>query len=261
MLSPYYRAMRQFISDFRDGIEAYADAFRLIKSQKLWGFVLLPGFLSIIFGTGIFFLAWHYSGGIGNFLKSNYPFDFGKNEFAAVAHYAGLIVIAALAYVTYKYIILILVAPFMSPLSEKIEAHLQGRKSNARFSLIKAGKELWRGFRVSLRNLMRELVYTGLLFLIGLIPLIGFVSGPAIFAVQAYFVGFGNMDYTLERHMGVKESADFVGDYKGLAIANGSIFLLLLMIPVAGLFLAPSLATVASAVQTIPRLEHEGKLT
>ncbi|RLD22291.1 MAG: coproporphyrinogen III oxidase [Bacteroidetes bacterium] len=252
--------MRQFISDFRDGIEAYSQAYGLIKSERLWGYVLLPGFLSILFGTGIFFLAWQYSGGIGNFLKNNYPFDFAKDEFAAVAVYAGWAIIAALAFVSYKYIILILVAPFMGPLSEKIEAHLQGRKSNARFNLIRAGRELWRGLRVSLRNLLRELVYTGILLLIGLIPLIGFVSAPAIFAIQAYFVGFGNMDYTLERHMGVKESAGFVGDYKGLAIANGSIFLLLLMIPIAGLFLAPSLATVASAVETIQRLEHEGRL-
>jgi len=253
--------MRQLINDFRDGIEAYSEAYRLIKSKKLWGYVLLPGFLSILFGTGIFFLAWYYSGGIGNFLKNNYPIEFGKNEFAAVAHYAGWIIIGTLAYVSYKYIILILVAPFMSPLSEKIEAHLHGRKSDARFSPVRAGKELWRGIRVSLRNLLRELIYTGILLLAGLIPLVGILSAPAIFAVQAYFVGFGNMDYTLERHMGVKESASFVGDYKGLAIANGSIFLFLLMIPVAGLFLAPSLATVAGAVETVRRLEHEGKFT
>jgi len=252
--------MRQIVNDFRDGIEAYSEAYRLIKSMRLWGYVLLPGVLSILFGSGIFFLAWHYSGGIGDFIKNNYPFDFGENQFAAVAQYAGWIIIAALAYVSYKYVILILVAPFMSPLSEKIEAHLQGRKSNARFNPIRAGKELWRGLRVSLRNLFRELIYTGILILLGLIPLIGFLSAPAIFMVQAYFVGFGNMDYTLERHMGVKESADFVGDYKGLAIANGSIFLLILMIPVLGLFLAPSLATVASAVETVQRLEHEGKL-
>ena len=252
--------MRQILSDFRDGIESYSEAYRLIKSKKLWAYVMLPGVFSILFGSGIFFLAWHYSGGISNFLSNNYPFDFGKNEFAAVAQYAGWIIIGALAYVSYKYIILILVAPFMSPLSEKIEAHLQGRKSTAGFSLTRAGKELWRGLRVSLRNLFRELIYTGILLLLGLVPLVGFISAPAIFAIQAYFVGFGNMDYTLERHMGVKESADFVGDYKGLAIANGSIFLLLLMIPVAGLFLAPSLATVASAVETVQRLEHEGKI-
>ena len=252
--------MRQILSDFRDGIESYSDAFRLIKEKRLWGYVLMPGILSIVFGGGMFFLAWHYSGGIGHYLSNNYPFEFGKSTVASIAQYAGWAMAAALAYVSYKYIILILVAPFMSPLSEKIEAHLMGRESNARFNLVRAGKEIWRGIRVSLRNFSREILYTIVLLIVGFIPLIGFLSAPAIFMVQAYFVGFGNMDYTLERHMGVKESAIFVKDYKGLAIANGSIFLFLLMIPVAGLFLAPSLATVASAVESVQRLKHEGKI-
>jgi CysZ protein len=252
--------MQKIFSDFRDGIESYSEAYRLIKAKRLWVYVMLPGLLSILFGGSIFFLAWHYSGGIENFLKSNYPFEYGKETFATAAQFAGWIVVGALAYISYKYIILILVAPFMSPLSERIEAHLLGQKIKVRFNPVRAAKEIWRGMRVSLRNLTRELIYTAVLFLLGFIPIIGLLSAPAIFAVQAYFVGFGNMDYTLERHMGVKESADFVGDYKGLAIANGSIFLFLLMIPVLGLFLAPSLATVASAVETVQRLEHEGMI-
>jgi len=252
--------MRHFISDFRDGIKAYSEAYRLIRSKRLWGYVLLPGVLSILFGAGIFFLAWEYSGSIGNFLKNNYPFEFGKNKFAYIAQYAGWIIIGTMAYISYKYIILILVAPFMSPLSEKIEAHLMGRKSNARFNPVRAVKEIWRGIRVSLRNIVRELIYTMILLVLGFVPLIGLLSAPAIFVIQAYFVGFGNMDYTLERHMGVKESALFVRSYRGLAIANGSLFLLILMIPVAGLFLAPSLATVSGTLETVRRLEIEGRL-
>lgn len=110
---------------------------------------------------------------------------------------------------------------------------------------------------MSLRNLTREILWTLGLLIVGFIPIVGMISGPAILLVQAYFAGFGNMDYTLERHFGVRDSASFVKDYRGLAIANGGVFMVLLMVPVLGLFVAPSLATVAGALETVERLERE----
>jgi len=157
----------------------------------------------------------------------------------------------------YKYVILILVAPFMSPLSERIENHLNGSSAPVKFNIPRIIREIVRGIRISLRNIIRELLLTVVLLLIGLIPIIGLISAPAIFALQAYFAGFGNMDYTLERHMGVRGSVRFVRTYKGLAVGNGLVFLLILMIPVVGLFIAPCLSTIAATVETVKRLNHE----
>ena len=116
---------------------------------------------------------------------------------------------------------------------------------------------MWRGLRISLRNIFREIFYTVILLILGFIPLIGLVNSVLILAVQAYFAGFGNMDYTLERYFGVRESNDFVKRHKGLAVGNGTIFLLLLAVPVIGLFMAPALATVAGTIETIEKLHPE----
>jgi CysZ protein len=146
----------------------------------------------------------------------------------------------------------------MSPLSEKIENYVKGDAVSAGgFQLTRAIKEMIRGIRISVRNIIREILYTLLLLCAGLIPLVGLFSSIAIFGIQAYYAGFGNLDYTLERHYGVRESAEFVRDYRGLAVANGTVFLLLLMIPFIGLFLAPSLATISGALETVERLEQE----
>jgi CysZ protein len=63
------------------------------------------------------------------------------------------------------------------------------------------------------------------------------------------------MDFTLERHFDIKGSVRFVKDFKGLAIGNGIPFILMLMIPVAGVFFAPSLVTVAATIEIVERLE------
>ena len=249
--------MTAIVRDFRDGIESYGRAWAFIKDQNLWLYMVIPGLLSLIFGITAFLLAWRSAGPIEDWIIEKYPWDFGADALAAIAGYIGYFLMALVAYLSYKYVILVLVAPFMSPLSETVEEAITGDNSGVQFSLSRTIREIWRGLRVSLRNLTREIMLTIILLILGLIPVVGIISGPAILLVQAYFAGFGNMDYTLERHFGVKDSAGFVRDYKGLAIANGGIFMLILMVPVVGLFVAPSLATVAGALETVERLEHE----
>ena len=69
--------------------------------------------------------------------------------------------------------------------------------------------------------------------------------------VQAYYAGFGNMDYTLERHYGYKESVQFVKRHKGVAIGNGILFTIMLFIPVIGVLLVLPLSVTAATSQTI----------
>jgi CysZ protein len=78
-----------------------------------------------------------------------------------------------------------------------------------------------------------------------------------LFLVQAYYAGFGNMDYTLERHFKYRESVNFVGRHKGIAIGNGTVFLLFLLIPVVGVILVLPMSVTASSINTIKLLEAE----
>jgi len=79
--------------------------------------------------------------------------------------------------------------------------------------------------------------------LTGLIPGMQPIVPAAIFLVQAYYAGFGAMDYTLERYYNIRQTTRFVTNYRPLALGVGAAFLLLLFIPVLGFMLAPPLVT------------------
>ena len=110
---------------------------------------------------------------------------------------------------------------------------------------------------ITLRNIFREIGFTILLLLSGLIPGLQPFVPAAIFLVQSYYAGFGAMDYTLERYYGVKQSASFVSANKALALGMGSAFLLLLFIPILGFILAPPLITAGSTPLVLERISAD----
>ena len=237
-----------------EGITSYAKAFSLISKLKLWKHVMVPALLSFVFGGSILFGAYSFSDNIGGWLVSWYPWERGLSLLTKVATVFGGLLSGVLGLMLYKYVILILVSPFMTPLSQKVEEHLTGKSFDAPFSPGKAVKDIVRGIRVSLRNISKELFFVAILFLLGLIPLLSLFTTALIFLVQAYYVGFGNIDYTLELHFDVKQSRQFVKRNRGFAIGNGVVFLGLLMIGI-GFIIGPPLATVAGTVGAVRRLD------
>ncbi len=100
-----------------------------------------------------------------------------------------------------------------------------------------------------------ELLLTIPIIILGFIPVIGIVSSVLLFLVQAYYAGFGNMDYTLERHLKYNESITFVRKNRGLAIGNGIIFMLFLFIPIIGVILVLPLSVTAASKETVAVLQ------
>ncbi len=244
------------INNILKGIQTYTGAFALISKLKLWKYFAIPIIISVVTAAIIGLSAYGLSDNIGRFIANVWPWEFGKETFTSISTFIGGIVVLAIGLILYKHIIMALSAPFMSPVSEKIEAHLTGveRHSHRNTSF---KEQLWRGIRINIRNLGKELLITLPILVLKFIPVVNIFSTVLLFLVQAYYAGFGNMDYTLERHFKYRESINFVGKHKGIAIGNGIVFILFLFIPVIGVILVLPLSVTASSINTVNLLKEE----
>ena len=241
------------------GLEAYSGTFALISKLKLWKYFAIPIVISIVTALTIGVTAYGLSDNIGRFISSIWPWDFGKETFTSISTFIGAIVIIAIGLILYKHIIMALSAPFMSPVSEEIETHLTGIEKHQHRNTT-FGQQLWRGIRINLRNLGKELLITIPILMLKFIPVINIFSTVLLFLVQAYYAGFGNMDYTLERHFKYGESVQFVRKYRGIAIGNGIVFILLLLVPIIGIILVLPLSVTAASLKTVTLLKEERRL-
>lgn len=247
------------ITGILQGISGLLRAFVAIPKYGLWRYL----FGSIALAMAVFYfcfrMIWRKSGYVGDLITSKYPWERGRAviDFASEWLVWGAAVV--LFTLAFKYIMLILGAPIMSMVSEKIEKKKTGATPPP-FSMKDTFSSLGRGLRISVRNLWRELLFTGLILGLGLIigaifPPLAVITGVLIFLVQAYYAGFGNMDFYMERHLNVSESTSFVRKNRGLAIANGSAFLGLLMIPVLGWFLGPFITAIGASLAVHDQME------
>lgn len=241
------------IKGFFEGFTGYFRYLGLISRYGLWFYVLIPGILSILFGGLIFAAAWEMADGVGAMLIKYYPWDWGHAAVEKTVGLIGGIGIGAMGLILFKYIILIVASPFMSFLSERIEHKMYGKKGTAVFSITNAIAGMIRGVRIAVRNIIRELSLTLLLFLLGLIPMFSLISMVLIFVVQAYYAGFGNMDFTMERRFNVSQSAHFVKGNRGFAIGNGLAYVFLLLTGL-GFLVALPFGVIGATVGTLERL-------
>ncbi len=250
------RTRPKMLSEILQAIRNYARAWGLIRPLRLWPFFLIPALISLFLGALIAWSAWNVAGTASSWLIAHYPWKLGAALVAKIAGLFSSLLLAALGFILYKNLVMVLAGPFMSPLSEKVEHHLTGRKAPSTWNFIRLIRDLLRGLRIALRNIIRELLLTFLILLLGLLPVFSPFTSIAVLLVQAYFAGFGNMDYTLERQFNYRESVRFVQRHKGLALGNGILFMLLLFTGI-GFLIAPPWATVASTLDTIEALEKE----
>ncbi len=232
-----------------NGIKAYGNSLKMIRKLELWKYFGVPILISLLTGISIGVSTWVFSDDLGYWISKMWPWEWGAETFRSISTIVGAMAIIAFGLIVYKHIVLALSAPFMGLVSEKIEAHMIGEdpdlKNTFNWGLI------WRGIRINVRNLMLELLLSVPILLIGFIPIIGFISTPLLFLVQAYYAGFGNMDYTLERHLSYKKSIQFVGNHRGIALGNGMVFMLMLLVPILGIILVLPLSVTAASTETI----------
>lgn len=231
------------LTDIFTGLASILDGFRLIRKYRLWMYVIAPALISVVIGVGAYLLIFPLKDEIGQFLLGWWPWEWGSGFVEKLKLWLGGTLITLFFLFIYKYLVLIFAGPFMSLLSEQLEHKLYPTRPSARFSVPRLLREAWRGLVITLRNIFKELSFTLLLLLTGLIPGMQPIVPAAIFLVQAYYAGFGAMDYTLERYYNIRQTTRFVTNYRPLALGVGAAFLLLLFIPVLGFMLAPPLVT------------------
>ncbi len=243
------------ITTILSALKAYTNAFNLISKLKLWKYFVIPIVISVITSIIILFLSYSLADDISSFVTGLWKWEFGKSAFEVISTFLSGLLILAIGLILFKHIVMALSAPFMSPVSEKIELYIGGNPHH-QHRKTSFSEQLVRGIRINIRNLAKELLFTVPILIIGLIPVIGVLSPVLLFIMQAYYAGFGNMDYTLERHYNYKESVEFVKSNKGMAVGNGMGFLLLLLVPVIGIILILPLSVTAASTQTIRKIKQ-----
>lgn len=133
-----------------------------------------------------------------------------------------------------KYIVVILLSPLFSILSQRVEKELTG--NNYSFSFSQTLHDVKRGVRIALRNIMWEYFFLSLLIGVAYIGWGSPTSSPIFYLtyfIAFFYYGFSFIDYINERRrLDINQSIHFMRNHRGLAIAIGSIYSLLILVPV-----------------------------
>ena len=239
------------------GLTAYSEAFKLIRMLRLWTFMAIPFGISLLVTLGVSALAWQTRAIVRNYFKGFWPWSFGADFMANLGGILSSVGVMLMGFIMTKYLVLALSAPFMSPVAEKIRTHL--RPELQPIAVNKFWALLWRGLRLNLGNLVREVGLTLLLLILSFVPPFGLITTPLLFLIQAYFVGVGNLDYSLEAFFNYRQSKSFLNQYRGLAVGNWIIFNLLALIPFVGVIIVLPLSVSAAAVGVLKHTDLDKK--
>ncbi len=269
------------LSDFKLGLKTYFQSFPFITKHGMWKYYLYPIAFIVVFALvsalGFSSLNEAITPYVNDFFGvESIPgegwweqtLSFFKN---AGKYLSAFIIWVSMAFIYYKvskYVVLICMSPIMAFVSEKTEKVLTGK--DYPFVWSQFFKDILRGVLIALRNLVVEIGFIVALaivnLLIGLIfPPLAVVTSPIVavltFLIGAYYYGFSTMDYTNERHQrSVAESVRFIRKRKGIALANGSIFTLWLIIPIFGTYIGTIFAPIHCTIgATLAMQELEGK--
>ena len=105
--------------------------------------------------------------------------------------------------------------------------------------------EAARGIYIAMRNCAWQTIYLLGFILLSLVPIIGWIMPLVVLIVECYYYGFSMLDYGFARNKySTKQSVEFVGRHKGLAIGNGFLFYLTHVV----IIFAPAFAIVAATL-------------
>jgi CysZ protein len=208
------------------GYKNYIKGIRFLITHKLYWFVLFP----LALFAGVYWLGLYFEG-----VEERIATEISDNATEIDS-------IRGLTWITIKmlffdslyliftkftlYIVVIILSPMLSYLSERIENIIVGNKYKFNFKQLM--HDIRRGLRIAMRNIFWE--YFFIVIILGVASYFGGTAKNVLafslpIAIGFYFYGFAFIDYVNERRrLNIQQSIYFVSKHRGLAIAIGSIY-------------------------------------
>lgn len=215
----------RFFNNMILGYRAYFKAFKFIIEKKFYWYLAIPAILMLIIYK------------LGNYVLHHYTAPKADNMNEIVWYLVYILIeisIAILLMKFAKYLVVVLLSPLLSHLSVKTEKVLTGKTYP--FDYHQLISDIKRAVRIVVRNLMWEYFFFVLIFLVSYFGWENPRSSPIFyltFVIGFFYYGFAFLDYINERRrLDMDESITFVRNHRGLAIAIGSIYSLMILVPV-----------------------------
>lgn len=215
----------QFFRHFWLGLKSYAEAVRFIREHRLYWYFLIPAILMLLIYQ------------LGDWIRSHTPspeFDSMNGVVWYLIYLLFEISIALLLMKFAKYLVVIVLSPLLSHLSQRCEKILTGNKYP--FDMHLLIDDVKRGLRIAVRNIMWEYFFFLIILVVSYFGWEEPTKSPVFyltFVIGFFYYGFSFIDYINERRrLNMDESIIFVRAHRGLAVAIGAIYSLLILVPV-----------------------------
>ncbi len=236
-------------------IQSFFDAHKFIVKNKLWKWILIPGLIYCIL-----FIVGMYLFGISSFKLIDFVLketglkawlEMQQDSWLSLLVIVGQAIIVVMLFVYYfslfKFMFLIIGSPVFAYLSEKTQSIVD--EVDFPFSFTQLLKDIGRGVKIALRNLLWQTVYVLAILILSIVPVIGWIAPLIALLTECFYFGFSMLDYSSERNkLSAQQSIVFINKHKGLAIGNGLVFYSMHLLPIIGWLLAPSYAVIAATL-------------
>lgn len=221
-----------FLRHFALGIKSYWKAIGYIRTHKLYWYLPIPAtVMLIIYYVGSKIASW----------QSSWDPELGclecSNMNETIWFMVKMLLSISLGLVLMKfakYIVVIVLSPLLSILSQSVEKKLTNNKYP--FSLRQTLHDVRRGIRIAMRNVMWEYIFFLVILIVSAFGWEEAHQSPIFyltFVIGFFYYGFSFIDYINERRrLDIDQSIHFMRNHRGLAIAIGFIYSVLILVPV-----------------------------
>ncbi|HUN15950.1 MAG TPA: EI24 domain-containing protein [Saprospiraceae bacterium] len=229
--------------------QSYIEGLKYFFNRKIIFYIFLILLIGGITAFYTFTLVWNESDSLLKMIIGNIDWISDRGYLSTAFEWIIKIFGSAFILILYRYFFYIICSPILSLISEEIERLFYLSKG-----IIAPKNELplissfWRSLRMNGRNLFIELSITVILFLLSIIPIVGFIFAAISSMVSAYFIGVSNFDISVERYYKFDTSLIWYSMHRFDALFQGIVYMIIFWIPVIGWMAMPIISTMTTTI-------------